>query len=250
MTGVPEQEDGGEDIFFFSSRRRHTRWTGDWSSTCALPIFREASTQNVNSSDRFWKTVKHVARSFLRRGIQALQFQEEISGELGSPTPGSKIMEAAQREQAGEKSCGSPAHKPVRNTAKHLSDKDRQSKAAEMQDSRIHQAGVYQHERMCRQDRQQDPRERKKNPLPLHSSQLRTQCRHQKDRCRCCSDDADSADGWLKPVVTQQHLRGGANKQPFECSRPYIKGDRTPAWICVSTYPTQNEPTVSKQTNG
>src|SRR5256885_12536853 len=25
-------------IFFFSSRRRHTRLQGDWSSTCALPI--------------------------------------------------------------------------------------------------------------------------------------------------------------------------------------------------------------------
>src|SRR5713226_525609 len=25
-------------FFFFSSRRRHTRWTGDWSSACALPI--------------------------------------------------------------------------------------------------------------------------------------------------------------------------------------------------------------------
>src|SRR5579863_1565014 len=25
-------------VFFFSSRRRHTRWTGDWSQTCALPI--------------------------------------------------------------------------------------------------------------------------------------------------------------------------------------------------------------------
>src|SRR6266487_5338363 len=25
--------------FFFSSRRRHTRWTGDWSSDVSLPIF-------------------------------------------------------------------------------------------------------------------------------------------------------------------------------------------------------------------
>src|SRR2546426_9873152 len=25
-------------MFFFSSRRRHTRLQGDWSSTCALPI--------------------------------------------------------------------------------------------------------------------------------------------------------------------------------------------------------------------
>src|SRR5712692_6997521 len=24
--------------FFFSSRRRHTRWNCDWSQTCALPI--------------------------------------------------------------------------------------------------------------------------------------------------------------------------------------------------------------------
>src|SRR6266516_5078281 len=28
--------------FFFSSRRRHTRSYGDWSSTCALPILRQA----------------------------------------------------------------------------------------------------------------------------------------------------------------------------------------------------------------
>src|SRR5437870_13731538 len=26
-------------FFFFSSRRRHTRWPRDWSQTCALPIF-------------------------------------------------------------------------------------------------------------------------------------------------------------------------------------------------------------------
>src|SRR6478735_11240552 len=29
------------DLFFFSSRRRHTRLQGDWSQTCALPIFRD-----------------------------------------------------------------------------------------------------------------------------------------------------------------------------------------------------------------
>src|SRR5689334_23555427 len=26
-------------FFFFSSRRRHTRWNCDWVQTCALPIF-------------------------------------------------------------------------------------------------------------------------------------------------------------------------------------------------------------------
>src|SRR2546426_8562878 len=29
-------------FFFFSSRRRHTRLQGDWSSACALPISRPA----------------------------------------------------------------------------------------------------------------------------------------------------------------------------------------------------------------
>src|SRR5438309_5098539 len=32
-------DEGHDDVlFFFSSRRRHTRWNCDWSSTCALPI--------------------------------------------------------------------------------------------------------------------------------------------------------------------------------------------------------------------
>src|SRR5580765_7122950 len=37
---------------FFSSRRRHTSWTGDWSSTCALPISRgqrEAALKEVEA---------------------------------------------------------------------------------------------------------------------------------------------------------------------------------------------------------
>src|SRR5437870_13615807 len=31
-------------MFFFSSRRRHTRWPRDWSSDCALPIFARVQT--------------------------------------------------------------------------------------------------------------------------------------------------------------------------------------------------------------
>src|SRR5690625_3956523 len=33
--------------FFFSSRRRHTRWPRDWSSTCALPIFRNGKGEVI-----------------------------------------------------------------------------------------------------------------------------------------------------------------------------------------------------------
>src|SRR2546426_3113456 len=35
---VPDASLKAEFEFFFSSRRRHTRLQGDWSSTCALPI--------------------------------------------------------------------------------------------------------------------------------------------------------------------------------------------------------------------
>src|SRR5690349_23398551 len=39
-------------IFFFSSRRRHTRSLRDWSSTCALPI----STENTNVNYSEWRS--------------------------------------------------------------------------------------------------------------------------------------------------------------------------------------------------
>src|SRR6478736_962605 len=35
---------GTAALFFFSSRRRHTRFDCDWSSECALPIFRRCRT--------------------------------------------------------------------------------------------------------------------------------------------------------------------------------------------------------------
>src|SRR6478735_11759736 len=35
------------DLFFFSSRRRHTRLQGDWSQTCALPISLRAHAGEV-----------------------------------------------------------------------------------------------------------------------------------------------------------------------------------------------------------
>src|SRR5256885_13573690 len=37
-------------MFFFSSRRRHTRLQGDWSSTCALPICREVGPRTRGRS--------------------------------------------------------------------------------------------------------------------------------------------------------------------------------------------------------
>src|SRR5690348_17381314 len=38
-------------FFFFSSRRRHTRWTGDWSSdVCSSDLTTEVESQHLTSS--------------------------------------------------------------------------------------------------------------------------------------------------------------------------------------------------------
>src|SRR4051794_41877771 len=40
-------------IFFFSSRRRHTRWTGDWSSdVCSSDLFRRSSSLVANPTSQ------------------------------------------------------------------------------------------------------------------------------------------------------------------------------------------------------
>src|SRR2546426_8218620 len=43
--------------FFFSSRRRHTRLQGDWSSECALPISESAQrVAHIAVSSAMWAT--------------------------------------------------------------------------------------------------------------------------------------------------------------------------------------------------
>src|SRR2546427_9552093 len=43
-------------FFFFSSRRRHTRFDCDWSQTCALPIFRPLLGRH-HTRARVWSAV-------------------------------------------------------------------------------------------------------------------------------------------------------------------------------------------------
>src|SRR5690348_14053597 len=45
--------------FFFSSRRRHTRWTGDWSSDVCFPILRTARLGRVVAFKTFLRTLLH-----------------------------------------------------------------------------------------------------------------------------------------------------------------------------------------------
>src|SRR5690348_18312990 len=48
--------------FFFSSRRRHTRWTGDWSSDVALPISGSAGATPVQNVGAYGAEVADTIR--------------------------------------------------------------------------------------------------------------------------------------------------------------------------------------------
>src|SRR5438876_5264686 len=50
-------------FFFFSSRRRHTRWTGDWSSdVCSSDLIRQAAQGEVLHNDDTSMRVLRLAR--------------------------------------------------------------------------------------------------------------------------------------------------------------------------------------------
>src|SRR5574341_1589787 len=63
------------EFFFFSSRRRHTRLVGDWSSECALPIFQTdpaaAATRRNLASNQFQLGRLEEARGNLEQVLRA-----------------------------------------------------------------------------------------------------------------------------------------------------------------------------------
>src|SRR5437879_13670477 len=50
-------------LFFFSSRRRHTRYIGDWSSECALPISLDQPKQTFRMMFVFGRAAQDDAQS-------------------------------------------------------------------------------------------------------------------------------------------------------------------------------------------
>src|ERR1019366_9928967 len=61
-------------LFFFSSRRRHTRLVSDWSQTCALPIY-----ANTKLNLRCARSIVWVFKEkYLLRLLTIFQFSAEI----------------------------------------------------------------------------------------------------------------------------------------------------------------------------
>src|SRR5438876_7210002 len=72
---VPSLAEPTDSFFFFSSRRRHTRWTGDWSSDVVLfrSVSAWAAEQRVDEIDTYVEDDDEESLALaLRRGFHEL----------------------------------------------------------------------------------------------------------------------------------------------------------------------------------
>src|SRR5437764_12887178 len=79
-------------IFFFSSRRRHTRYIGDWSSTCALPILHQRFSTNTFPTWQLAHPYRYIAHNgeinTLRGNVNWMHARQSV---LSSPLFGDDI---------------------------------------------------------------------------------------------------------------------------------------------------------------
>src|SRR6266487_5364844 len=84
--------------FFFSSRRRHTRWTGDWSS-------------DVCSSDLADLSEQERRAAYRRQGKPVQEAGVDIAREVGARYPGGeqRALQERERQEEREKRVGRKA---------------------------------------------------------------------------------------------------------------------------------------------
>src|SRR3712207_9566362 len=87
-------------MFFFSSRRRHTRYWRDWSSACALPIY----DRGEGARRRRRRGVQHAQRRLERRLLQGVpQPRPDRAADAGAV--GVDRRGGGRRDQIG-RACG------------------------------------------------------------------------------------------------------------------------------------------------
>src|SRR5690348_18472074 len=85
MRGAPCPRTSATRSFFFSSRRRHTRWTGDWSSdVCSSDLeLHEASTpRDASWSSRKRKRARPASRTPAEIGRASCRERVENAGRV------------------------------------------------------------------------------------------------------------------------------------------------------------------------
>src|SRR4051794_41882832 len=94
LVTIPGGVVGSLLVFFFSSRRRHTRWTGDWSSdVCSSDLDRKGvtgptlSAQSVKEPGANWKIGRASCRERVEISVVAVSLKKknhaEPAGERG-----------------------------------------------------------------------------------------------------------------------------------------------------------------------
>src|SRR5271166_4682297 len=79
------QDSAYKFVFFFSSRRRHTRWPRDWSQTCALPIsYSPQNPRTMRQSARATLATDPTLSSLIKAPLDA---NETGPAELGTRYP-------------------------------------------------------------------------------------------------------------------------------------------------------------------
>src|SRR4051812_49778845 len=91
-----------DGVFFFSSRRRHTRLTCDWIQTCALPISRPFSLifsqicDNLKENGLVTKNSRVVLEKPLGRDLASAK---QINAEVGKVFEESQIYRIDHRSE-------------------------------------------------------------------------------------------------------------------------------------------------------
>src|SRR2546426_6100608 len=98
-----------EDLFFFSSRRRHTRLQGDWSSdVCSSDLFLYNFSSNNNAFD--FNPILRAINSAAVGAIAGTVTQD--SGGTTSPVPNAQVFLRSEERRVGKecRSRWSPYH--------------------------------------------------------------------------------------------------------------------------------------------
>src|SRR6266566_6273842 len=98
-------------FFFFSSRRRHTRLQGDWSQTCALPIFHRdypAADDFRDNRDECEDDAEdnQPGASARRREVHLQTERDEEDGCEDSPEVARALCEVLSKRGAPEQAAG------------------------------------------------------------------------------------------------------------------------------------------------
>src|SRR5215467_9472944 len=136
-------------FFFFSSRRRHTRLQGDWSSdVCSSDLSGAAGMYAAIEAARAGSSVMLIDRSLIGRGGATVMAQMTVAVALGVQTPDHWTYHYRDTVAAGRGLCSGPlAQLLCEDAPACIEEMDRFGVGWARRDGRIAQATAPGHDR-------------------------------------------------------------------------------------------------------